>query len=97
MIEEIGWVGILDVMVIQIVKCVGVLIVLVYYYFGFKDKIFMVVMCYVLLVYGVEVWGVLLMLDMFQQWVEVIVWVFFLINNFRKEVFLVWFNFYVVV
>ena len=94
-ISEIGRAGSLDVTVSQIAKKAGVSSGLVHHYFGSKDQIFLAAMRHILVVFGAEVRGALLMAETPNDRLQAIIRSCFSAQNFRPEVVSAWLSFYV--
>lgn len=94
-IQEIGRTGSLDVTVSQIARRAGVSSALVHHYFGSKEQVFLAAMRRVLMDYGTEVRGALLMAETPEQRVTAIIRASFSASNFKREVLSAWLNFYV--
>jgi len=94
-ISEIGRAGSLDVTVSQIAKKAGVSSGLAHHYFGSKDQIFLAAMRHILVVFGAEVRGALLMAETPSDRLQAIIRSCFSAQNFRPEVVSAWLSFYV--
>lgn len=94
-ISEIGRAGSLDVTVSQIAKKAGVSSGLAHHYFGSKDQIFLAAMRHILVVFGAEVRGALLMATTPYDRLQAIIRSCFSPQNFRPEVVSAWLSFYV--
>lgn len=94
-ISEIGRAGSLDVTVSQIAKKAGVSSGLAHHYFGSKDQIFLAAMRHILVVFGAEVRGALLMAETPNDRLQAIIRSCFSAQNFRPEVVSAWLSFYV--
>jgi len=94
-IVEIGQVGSLDVTVSRIAKRAGMSSALAHHYFGSKDQMFLAAMRHVLMVYGAEMRGALVVAETPQARLRALVRVSFTGSNFRRDVVAAWLNFYV--
>lgn len=94
-IHEIGEHGTLDVTVSQIARRAGMSSALAHHYFGSKEAIFAAAMRHILMLYGAEVRGALIMARTPRGRVEAIIRASFAPRQFRPEMVSAWLNFYV--
>jgi len=94
-IHEIGAHGTLDVTVSQIARRAGMSPALAHHYFGSKEAIFAAAMRHILMLYGAEVRGALIMAHTPRGRVEAIIRASFAPRQFRPEMVSAWLNFYV--
>lgn len=94
-IHEIGERGTLDVTVSQIARRAGMSPALAHHYFGSKEAMFAAAMRHILMLYGAEVRGALIMARTPRGRVEAIIRASFAPRQFRPEMVSAWLNFYV--
>lgn len=87
--------GYSDIIMVQIVKCVGVFGGLVYYYFGLKDQFFVVIMWYLFVELVWEICESLVKVLILWECILVIIVGNFVVDQFQFVVIVVWFVFYV--